>query len=113
MTAYKLLPNHALDNNGYPTEELLEFIKSYEPDESLSILNFVELVLKDVWHLSDWGFKLHRKYKGKRKLELHTGGWSGNEDIIKAIKQNMQLTHFKMRLLEWKAGGHYTFEINL
>jgi len=31
-------------------------------------------ILADGWHFYDWGFKLGRKYKGVRKLELHTGG---------------------------------------
>ena len=109
--AYTLLPAVLLDNDGYPTEEWLQFIKSYKPDESLPLLTFVEMVLVDGWYMSDWGFKLHKKYKDKCKLELHTGGWSGNEETIAAIKSNMWLTHFQMRYVMWRTGGHYYFEL--
>ena len=111
--AYTLLPDVLLDDEGYPTTEWLQYIKSYKPDESLPLLTFVEMVLVDGWYMSDWGFKLHKKYKGKRKLELHTGGWSGNEETIAAIKSNMWLTHFQMRYVMWKTGGHYYFELSV
>ena len=101
-----------LDDEGYPTEEWLQFIRNYKPDESLPLIQFVEEVLVDGWWMPDWGFKLHRKYGGKRKLELHTGGWSGNEEVIDAILSNIWLIHCKMRYLMWKAGGHYYFELN-
>ena len=107
--AYTLLPAVLLDNKGYPTEEWLQFIKSYKPDKSLPLLTFVNMVIIDGWYMSDWGFKLSKKYKGK--LELHTGGWSGNEEIIAAIKSSMRLTHFQMRYVMWRTGGHYYFEL--
>lgn len=100
------------DDEGYPTEEFISFIKTYKPSEKIPLLTFVETVLPNVWYMPDWGFKLHRKYKGKRKLELHTGGWSGNEDIINAIKSNILLTHWKLKYVMWRTGGHYYFELS-
>jgi len=102
-------PNTLLDGEGYPTKEYLRFIKDYT-DKTMPIMDFVS-ILQDGWHFSDWGFKLHRKYGGKRKLELHTAGWSGNEEIIYVIKENIYLTHFKMKYVKWYTGGHYYFEI--
>ena len=108
----ELLPKDTLlDRDGYPTTEWLQFIKDYNPDESLPVMRFVEFVLVDGWHLPDWGFKLHKRYKGVHKLELHTGGWSGNEETIDAILSNIHLTHFWMRYVKWTCGGHYYFEI--
>ena len=98
-----------LDKGGYPTEEYLEFIWTYTPDV-MSIMDFLD-ILSNGWYFDNWGFKLHRKYAGKRKLELHTGGWSGNEDIIAAILNNFYLTHFHMQYVKWLVGGHYYFEI--
>ncbi len=98
-----------LDEEGYPTDEWLEFIRNYTPDK-MPILVFID-TLADGWHFGDWGFRLYRRYRGRRRLELHTGGWSGNEEIIEAIKGNMYLTHFKMRHVKWRIGGHYYFEI--
>jgi hypothetical protein len=113
MTQKEKLPTILLDEYDYPTEQWINFIQEYKPDDSLPIIDFVEQVLADGWWMSEWGFILHRKYKGKRKLELHTGGWSGNEDIMTAIKSNLWLTHFNMRLVMWRAGGHYYFEIKV
>jgi len=111
--AYTLLPAVLLDDEGYPTDEWLQCLKTYKPDESLPLLTFVKTILVDGWYMSDWGFKLGKKYKGKHKLELHTGGWSGNENTIEAIKSNMWLTHFQMRYVMWRAGGHYYFELSV
>jgi hypothetical protein len=105
------IPNTTLDDEGYPTEEFLNFIRIYN-GKTIPILDFVE-ILSDGWHHRDWGFILHRKYKGIIKLELHTGGWSGNEETIEVIKSNMYLTHFAMKYVKWHTGGHYYFEIKV
>ena len=102
-------PDELLDSDGYPTDEYLEFIRGYT-DETMDIMDFID-ILSDGWWMPSWGFRLHRKYEGKIKLELHTGGWSGNEEIIREILSNISLTHFKMRYVKWTAGGHYYFEI--
>ena len=80
-----LLPRQLLDEEGYPTDEYLQFIRDYKPDESLPLMKFLDEFIYPTWNYQDWGFKWHRKYNGKRKLEFHTGGWSGNESIINAI----------------------------
>lgn len=100
-----------LDEHGYPTDEWLNFIKSFVPTKEITIMDFVTKYLKNGWWESDWGFVLRKKYKGKRKLELHTGGWSGNSEIIDVLINNMYLTHFKMNYVMWRSGGHYYFEI--
>ena len=100
-----------LDGAGYPTDEFLDFIRNYTP-ETMPILDFVE-ILCNGWYFGDWGYKLHRKYGGKRKFELHTGGWSGNEDTIAAVLSNFYLTHHIMQYVKWLIGGHYYFEINI
>lgn len=99
-----------LDSDGYPTEELLKIIEDYQPKD-MPILELIDLICNN-WHHGDYGYKLHKKYKGKIKLELHTLGWSGNEEIISAIKSNIWLTHFTMRYVKWHTGGHYYFEIS-
>ena len=91
----------------YPTEEELDYIKNYNILEN-DIIDLIEFI-RSIWWPSGWGFKLSGK--NVLKLELHTGGWSGNEDIIYALKQTK---------LFWVAcwvksvrGGHYYFEIRL
>lgn len=112
-TKYVAPPSVLLDAQGYPTEEWLEFLKTYKPDKSLPLLTFVNEVLPNGWYFADFGFVLHRKYKGKQKLELHTGGWSGNEEVISAIKSNIWLTCFQMQYVMWRTGGHHYFELSV
>jgi hypothetical protein len=109
---WSLLPEELMDEEGYPTGEWLSFIKQYKPDESLTIMKFVSEALVDGWWMSDWGLILHRKYREKQKLELHTGGWSGNEETISAILSNVWLTSCFMKHVMWRTGGHYYFEID-
>jgi len=56
---------------------------------------------------SDWAISI----KGKRILhfEYHTGGWSGNEDVIGALKNN--LLFWPMFWQKSTRGGHYFFRI--
>ncbi len=106
------IPEILLDDEGYPTDEYIAFIKGYT-SKTMPIINFVLDILQDNWQYGEWGFKLGRVYKGVRKLELHTGGWSGNEEIIAAITSNIWLTAFKMKYVKWYTGGHYYFEIRI
>lgn len=78
----------------------------------MPIIRLIEII-KSAWnHGSDY-FKLSEEHEGKRKLELHTGGDSGNESIIKAIKGNGFLVFGIMKCVKWEFGGHHYFEINL
>lgn len=92
-------PQEPLDEDGYPTDEALEFIESYDitKDDPNGLIKFIE----DIWYFGDWGFK-----RDGDKLELHTGGWSGNESIIYSLQKNFFWTLF------WdtsQRGGHYFF----
>ena len=90
------------DQDGYPTEEELETLAKWSGDDALALIEYI----KSIWWAPDWGFVL----KGKRvlKLELHTGGWSGNEEIIGVLMNNF-FWHFYWEKSE--RGGHYYFEI--
>jgi len=59
--------------------------------------------------MADWGFILSGEEEFT--LSLSTGGWSGNEDIIRALKKN-----FIFWSMYWqmnRRGGHYQFKITL
>lgn len=99
-----------VDGQGYPTGEFLEFLEEYEPDKSLPLYEFLEDYLEHMWR-NGGRIKLGRRYRGRRKLELHTGGWSGNESIIAALEKNEILMELYMRPVKWFAGGHYYYEI--
>ena len=92
----------AFDADGYPLEESLEAIRTYDllkqPVEGL-----LQLV-KDSWKYPD---AFRRK---GRNLELHTYGWSGNEAVIGALQQNILFWHLSWEVS--KVGGHFWFTIH-
>lgn len=103
-----------MNNEYYPEEQELEFIRKWNIQDVINLLAYLE----DRWWSSDWGFimkwgkdPIHDKKYPIIKLELHTGGWSGNELLIEALLQNQM---FKiMWYSQWNRGGHYRFEIDL
>ena len=93
----------SLDINGYPTQDGLEAIKNYDLIHG-SIDGFLDLI-KDNWHYGDAGFKVDGT--DSKHLELHTLGWSGNEDTFAAVMSNVLA-----RALYWQRsdrGGHHYF----
>ena len=97
-------PETLLDEDGYPTDELLAYLYSYIPCDEEPLEGFLEM-LEEIWAYSGWGM-----IRKQGQLELHTAGWSGNESIIDAIQANRMLRCF-MRLTKWNRGGHYFFDI--
>lgn len=106
-----MIPEDLIDWEGYPTHEWLAFIEAYTPSEVLPLPRFIK-ALRDSWYYPDRGFILKRKRKGKQRLELHTGGWSGNEDIIRSLLGNSALSYV-LGYRMWKRGGHYYFELTV
>lgn len=104
------------DNNGYPTtKELREFRKWRLKNIDLATFHPRNVVdhLESIWWMPDWGFKLHEGrshifHKKVMKLELHTGGWSGNEDTIHELEQTW---FWWLYWMVSRRGGHYWFEI--
>jgi hypothetical protein len=102
-----LLPAVVLDSEGYPTDEFLKWIEEFNPLEH-QVLNFINVLFEN-WCHGDYGYKLKKKYAGYCSLELHTLGWSGNEDLLRALEKNIYFF-----LLYWKKterGGHYYFSL--
>ena len=99
-----------LDDDGYPTEEFIDFIKKFDA-KTMSIFDFIELWRAN-WWMPDWGFHIKRKYKGIVRILVSTGGWSGNEETISAIKSNFWLRQL-LGYYQWNTGGHYKFRIKI
>lgn len=92
---------------GYPSDELLEAI----PYWTGTPRELVEHVLTDVFR-GYGGVKVTDEIdfadRPVKKLRLVTGGWSGNESMISALKESFFWTAW------WESsqrGGAYTFEI--
>lgn len=103
--------NEMLDEDGYPTEAALEVIRLWHWNDIPGWFEFI----KGLW--------AHQHYSWKEKHEpadfqeskivhryyISTAGWSGNEDVIRAMQNNHM-----MWLLNWvqsRRGGHYIFEL--
>lgn len=94
------------ESDEYPDEETLKVIKKFDVFKQ-PVSELLEL-LRENWHFADEGYFV---LKGKKvqKLELHTGGWSGNEDIIGALRDNEMF--FMLYWQKSERGGHYYFKI--
>lgn len=97
-----------MPEDGYPTEKELKILKKLAGKHMWEVgtaLNFLDF-LQGIWWEPGWGFKL----TGKKvlRLELHTAGWSGNEDIINTIHGTVfWMMYWQMS----RRGGHYYFRI--
>lgn len=111
-------PEQLHDEHGYPTNEALDYIKNWAVihgqkfGDNTKVGEFFgkdkheELIsyIKDLWWYGDDGVVYEDGL-----LELHTMGWSGNEEIIAELKDtDLWLTKFKAK----SAGGHYFFKID-
>lgn len=98
-----------LDEEGYPTDEFLDYLSDY--NNFKNVHEIIEII-ESVWWMPDWGLTRKQPFTDKVYKTrvftyfMSTGGWSGNESIIYALKSNFLFWNF------WKTiriGGHYTF----
>jgi hypothetical protein len=101
-----------LDNDGYPTDLALVLIEQANPFEKNphNLMAFI----KSLWQYSDWGWSEKKKkdFFGKKVISysISTGGWSGNESLISALKNNKNF-FWTLYWKKSKVGGHYKFAI--
>ncbi len=100
------LPKVRMDQDGYPTDEFLEWIRSYDTITGDS-MEFI-LTILDEWYHGDYGWKIQRAYKGERKVFISTCGWSGNEEMIAALRDNFMF--WAVHYFSHQTGGHYIFK---
>lgn len=95
-----------MDGDYYPTEEELERIRSWDVIDETGAKReaCLDWIGENCWHLAEWGWK-----KEGKVYHVSTGGWSGNEDVIHAMKDNFLL--WSMCWCETRRGGHYLFEV--
>jgi len=90
------------DADGYPVERTLQAIRDWDYHDAAACLDFV----KAAWHWDDWvGHDLRpseaevaNAEPGERYLRCATGGWSGNEDLIGALRENRMIHAFCWRM---------------
>ncbi len=93
----------------YPTAQELRKLKNLATPflENQTRQDFLDF-LESIWWAADWGFKVTGK--NVVRLELHTGGWSGNEEIIDTLHKTF---FWSMYWRSSRTGGHYYFKIPL
>ena len=106
------MENNFLDSDGYPTDAALDKISNWDYNDPKGWFEFI----RELWYLKSWGWTEGRFkdniFQDPEKYTYHisTAGWSGNEDIIRAMQQNDIL--WSDAWLESRRGGHYIFELN-
>jgi hypothetical protein len=91
-----------MDENGYPTEQELEYIRTFDVVDN-DWEELMKYIQRTCW---EWGKDFFEK-QGTEWIAV-TGGWSGNEDVIGALKQNVMFW-----MLYWEQsnrGGKHVFQ---
>lgn len=102
------------DDDGYPTEGTLKEIAEWKGN------NFRDFfaALKPVWRYADgpnwFGWTEEDAVsevfdKPVHRYLLSTGGWSGNESLIEAMRENYVL--WALTWWQERRGGHFIFEV--
>ena len=108
--------NELLDEDGYPTDAALDAIKLWHFSDSKGWFKFIEGLWwhsSMLWKEDDVPHDL-RSFKGYEDKMVHrywisTGGWSGNESIIRAMQENNHML-WTLTWVQSRRGGHYIFE---
>jgi hypothetical protein len=109
--------NELLDEDGYPTDAALDAIKLWHFSDARGWFKFIEGLWWSssmLWREDDVPHDL-RGFKGYEDKMVHrywisTGGWSGNESIIRAMQENNHML-WTLNWVQSRRGGHYIFEL--
>jgi hypothetical protein len=98
-----------IEDDPYPTEEDLQRIEQWDHRDWVHLLVFV----KSLWWAPDWGWHedVVENEQGPfvtRTYRISTGGWSGNESLISALRMNRMFWACCWK--EHRRGGHYVFQ---
>lgn len=93
--------------DGCPTSVALEWVKNFDllsrdPNEVMSLV-------RSLWEFAEWGWREEEFDDFGRpsiRYSLSTGGWSGNESIIGALRQNRNF-FWTLYWEQSRRGGHY------
>lgn len=92
-----------LDSDGYPTDGALDKISKWDYSDIPGLFKFIY----DIWWMPEFGWRETTHDDGTQQYSLSTGGWSGNESILRALKDNSMIW-----LITWyssRRGGHHVF----
>jgi hypothetical protein len=87
----------------YPTELALHIIRVWPATDYKNLFAFIE----EIWWMGAWGWH-DISDTGLDHIHISTGGWSGNEEIIRAMRDNQMF--WSLHWYQIRRGGHYQFE---
>jgi hypothetical protein len=102
-----------VDEDGYPTDNALEIVRIWHWIDAKGYFEFI----RSIWWAPDWGWKEKdephdfQKDQMVHRYYISTGGWSGNESIIRAMQENQMMWTFNW--VQSRRGGHYIFEMRV
>ena len=108
-----------LDDDGYPTEEFLKEVREWKFETNEDLLKWFQFI-HPIWYNNDppwWEESVHPhdffpdRYD-VRRFNISTSGWSGNEDILRAMEQNETMC-WDFTWVQSRRGGHYIFEVKI
>jgi hypothetical protein len=94
-----------MDEDGYPEQSDLDAIENWQfmnHNGCVALMTFV----KSLW----WPDGVYGWRQRGRFYRLSTGGWSGNESIIAALRDNKRF-FWHLCWKQTRRGGGYMFEI--
>lgn len=89
--------------NDYPHESDLEKIRNWHHSDFIGMIDFIETIYPHYGFIKRTGKKIQR-------VIFVTGGWSGCEDIIRAMEDNKDL----FSMVCWEAsfrGGKHIYRV--
>ena len=108
-----LMTLELLDDDGYPTDAAHDIVEIWHWMDAKGWFEFI----KSIWWARDWGWtegeEPHEWDKDKivYRYNISTGGWSGNESIIRAMEANGNGFIWHLNWVQSRRGGHYIFEL--
>ena len=97
-------PKPEFDPDGYPTESTCAIIKSWPISSNYSIKQLLAYV-EEAWTYS---FVIKSGGAGKQRwLQIATHGWSGNEELVGALRENRMF--WALCWLQSSRGGAHRF----
>lgn len=99
-----------MDADNYPTDDELKAIREWDvigdaDEHRAKCAACFDYIRANCWHFAEWGWSEDRGV-----YSISTGGWSGNEDVIEAMRENFLL--WSMTFKAKRVGGHYVFSVD-
>lgn len=86
--------------DNYPTPEELLTIEQWPIRNRADVAACLDWIGENCWHYREWGWDSKDGW-----YHISTGGWSGNEDTIQAMRQNHLF--WSLCFVQHRVGGHY------